>query len=93
MLGLSHPSLWFGKFPGEAPRATGRSAPRQPASVFCASLSGTPVVHAGQDSASRVYHGPGKWLELGKKVGDPPWTRTMNPEIKSLLEVPAALTT
>jgi hypothetical protein len=30
-----------------------------------------------------VYHGPARWLESGEKVGDPPRTRTLNPEIRS----------
>jgi hypothetical protein len=62
----------------------GRDPPRA-ARLYRVALRGTPVVHADQFDALRVYHGPAKWLELGEKDGDPPWTRTMNPEIKSLL--------
>ena len=48
-------------------------------------LGGTPVVHVVRYGGQRVYHGPAKYLGPRALAGDPPWTRTMNLEIKSLL--------
>jgi hypothetical protein len=66
----------------------GRQPRCLPAAFHDASASfcfGTPVVRATSFRRERVHHGTANLLESREKVGDPPRTRTLNLEIKSLL--------